>query len=106
MLVVCPACGRHAFQHETSCPHCGQKGRPTLLALAATLGFVAACAGGPSPDNRHDPVYGPAPIDPSARIVPTPEPTTEPSAAPAEPKLVQPPIAVYGPPPQDPDQRK
>ena len=105
MLIVCPSCGRHAFQNETSCPHCGQKGRPTLLALAATLGFVAACASnttGPTPDDPIIAVYGPPPIDPSARTEPAPEPTTTPSTTPT----AQPPVDVYGPPPRDPNQRK
>lgn len=132
MLVVCPSCGRHAFEHETSCPHCGQKGRPTLLALTMALGFVATACSGPTdvygpppvdPDARATTsvttstaapndtvvaVYGPPPVDPNTRL-PSAMPSGAPSASAAptdKPKVVDPPVDVYGPPPRDPNQRK
>ena len=135
-LVVCPGCSRHAFAHELACPHCGVKGKPTLVALVAALGLVAACSSsesselvvsvyGPAPVDSEArtvassatvkvapppevDVYGPAPVDPSARL---PEPAPSQSATSAPPGTLptakpKPPVKVYGPPPRDPKQRE
>lgn len=94
-LVVCPGCSRHAFAHELACPHCGVKGKPTLVALVAALGLVAACSS-PESSERVVGVYGPAPVDPSARAV----------ASSAAVKAPPPPeVQVYGPAPVDPSAR-
>lgn len=122
MLVVCPSCGRHAFEHETACPHCGQRGKPTLLALTMALGFVAVACSGPADVYGPPPVdtkarttdtvvavYGPPPVKPSTRVESSAEPSAVPSGTPSaseKPKVVDPPVDVYGPPPRDPNQRK
>ncbi len=117
VLIVCPSCGRHAFASEAQCPHCGLRGRPTLLALSLALGLAAV--GCTNPADHVVGVYGPAPVDPSAReAVQTPSPLASGSAAASGsastqapssselPSTSNSPSQVYGPPPRDPNQRK
>jgi hypothetical protein len=98
-LVPCPACQRHVFAHEATCPHCGKPspGR-ALAALAVTAGLaLAACTRPPGE------VYGPAPVDPDRRATTGTEAPTE---APTAAELPSSPTAVYGPAPVRPDDRQ
>jgi hypothetical protein len=105
-LVPCPQCKRHVFAAETTCPHCGKSaGAATIAALAVSAGLaLAACEPTPEPLA----VYGPPPVNPSARQeAPTAQPTTSASASPSTaPQQPTAPVAVYGPAPVRPEDRQ
>ncbi len=108
-LVVCPGCSRHAFADEAACPYCGVQGKPTLLALLVALGLtVTACS-----SSEVVAVYGPAPVESTARTVEPSQSAQSTSTAAATGTATStgtatatPPVDVYGPPPRDPNQRR
>lgn len=87
-------------------PAAQESNTPTKTATTATTTTTAAVSLptiATNPPRVEVEVYGPAPVDPSARVVPSHSASATQSATPKPPA---PPIAVYGPPPKKPTDRQ